>query len=83
MDEHLCMLIAFPSMALSVGMVRILLAVASRIARERDIPRNEPPTVVPRLHKGWIGASLLSLLGALVGIPASIWFTLQIWDRLH
>ena len=80
MDQNLCTLLAFPSMALSYGMFRILQAVASRIARERDIPRNEPPTVVPRLHKGWI---MVSLLGVLVGIPASIWFTLQIWNSLH
>ena len=74
------MLLAFPSVALSYGMFRILQAVASRIARERDIPSNDPTTAVPRLHKGWI---IVSLLGVLVGIPASIWFALQIWDRMH
>ena len=57
------MLLAFPSVALSYGMFRILQAVASRIARERDIPSNDPTTAVPRLHKGWIIVSLLGGAG--------------------
>ena len=78
--EDFCVLIAIPSVILSFGMLYVLQAVATRIARERAIPSNEPTTVVPRLHKGWI---IVPLLGALVGIPAAIWFTLQIWDRVH
>ena len=36
---------------------------------EGATPSNDPTAVVPRLHKGWL---VVSLLGGLVGIPASI-----------
>ena len=79
--EDLCVLIAFPSVAVSFGMFGILKAVASRIAKG-DLPlSNDPTTVAPRPHKGWVIVSLL--VGVLVGTPPSIWYALLIWDKVH
>ena len=70
-------MIAIPSVFVSYGLLTILQAVASRIAREGATPSNDPAAVAPRLHKGWL---IVSLLLVAVGIPASVWFTIQIWD---
>ena len=40
--EDFCVLLAFPSVAVSFGMLALLKAVASSIARERATPSNGP-----------------------------------------
>ena len=79
--EDLCVLIAFPSVAASFGMLVILKAVASRIAKGGLPPSNDPTTVAPRLHKGWAIVGLLVMV--LVGTPPSIWYAFLIWDKVH